>query len=173
MSEVPATDREALAGLVERVAYHSPDSGFCVLRVKVRGHRDPVTVVGSAAAIQAGEFLQASGRWDQHREHGMQFKAALLRTSPPNTVEGIERYLGSGLIRGIGPQFAKRLVKAFGERVFDIIEGEPRRLAEVEGIGPVRLERITSGWAEQKVIREIMLFLQSHGVGTRDCSRRP
>ncbi|HIJ61531.1 MAG TPA: ATP-dependent RecD-like DNA helicase [Rhodospirillaceae bacterium] len=166
MSEAPAADREALAGLVERVAYHSPDTGFCVLRVKVRGHREPVTVVGSAASIQAGEYLQASGHWDQHREHGMQFKAALLRTSPPNTVEGIERYLGSGLIKGIGPQFAKRLVKAFGDKVFDIIEGDPRRLSEVEGIGPVRLERITSGWAEQKVIREIMLFLQSHGVGT-------
>jgi len=166
VSEAPAADREALAGLVERVAYHSPDTGFCVLRVKVRGHREPVTVVGSAASIQAGEYLQASGHWDQHREHGMQFKAALLRTSPPNTVEGIERYLGSGLIKGIGPQFAKRLVKAFGDKVFDIIEGDPRRLSEVEGIGPVRLERITSGWAEQKVIREIMLFLQSHGVGT-------
>lgn len=166
MSEQSSADREPLAGLVERVTFHSPETGFCVIRVKVRGHREPVTVVGTAAAIQPGEYVQASGRWDRHREHGIQFKAAYLRTSPPNTLEGIERYLGSGLIKGIGPHFARKLVKSFGEKVFDVIESEPGRLSEVEGIGRVRIGRITAGWAEQKVIREIMLFLQSHGVGT-------
>ncbi|TWB01005.1 SF1B family DNA helicase RecD2 [Gluconacetobacter diazotrophicus] len=157
---------EALAGLVERVTFHNAENGFCVLRVKVRGQRDLVTVVGHAAMISAGEFVQMSGRWFNDHTHGLQFKAEFLKASPPTTVEGIERYLGSGMIRGIGPVYAKRLVKAFGEAVFDLIEQEPHRLREVTGIGPKRAERIVGGWADQKVIREIMLFLHSNGVGT-------
>src|SRR5258708_31960517 len=160
------TDREPLSGLVERVTYHNADNGFCVPRLKVRGHRDLVTLVGSAASVAPGEFVTASGRWDTNRDHGLQFRATFLRSAPPNTIEGIERYLGSGLIKGIGPAFAKRLVRAFGERVFDIIEQEPERLTTVDGIGPLRAKRITSRWADQKVIREIMVFLQSHGVST-------
>ena len=99
-------EREALAGLVERVTFHSAESGFCVLRVKVRGQRDLVTVVGSAATISAGEFVQASGIWVNDRQHGLQFKAAFLKAAPPTTLEGIERYLGSGMIKGIGPIYA-------------------------------------------------------------------
>ncbi len=160
------TDREPLSGLVERVTYHNPDNGFCVLRLKVRGHRDLVTLVGSAASVAPGEYVTASGRWDTSRDHGLQFRATFLRSAPPSTVEGIERYLGSGLIKGIGPAYAKRLVHAFAERVFDVIEQEPERLTTVDGIGPVRAKRITSSWADQRVIREIMVFLQSHGVST-------
>jgi exodeoxyribonuclease V alpha subunit len=159
-------DREPLSGLVERVTFHSPETGFCVLRVKVRGHRELVTVVGSAASIQPGEFVQASGTWDNHRDHGIQFKTAFLKVMPPTSVEGIEKYLGSGMIKGIGPHFARKLVTAFGEEVFDVIESDPERLLELKGIGPKRVERITSGWADQKAIREIIVFLQSHGVGT-------
>ena len=161
-----ASDREPLSGLVERVTFHSSETGFCVLRVKVRGHRDLVTVLGSAADIHSGEYVQASGRWERHRDHGMQFRALFLQVTAPTSLEGIERYLGSGMIKGIGPHFAKRLVKTFGEAVFDVIEKTPERLREVEGIGQVRLKRITGGWAEQKAIREIMVFLQSHGIGT-------
>jgi exodeoxyribonuclease V alpha subunit len=162
-----ALEREALAGLVERVTFHNPESGFCVLRVKARGQRELVTVVGAAAAITAGEFVQASGTWVNDRAHGLQFKAAFLRAAPPTTLEGIERYLGSGMVKGIGPVYAKRLVAAFGEGVFDVVEQAPERLqAEVAGIGPKRAERIRRGWAEQKVVREIMLFLHGHGVGT-------
>ncbi|NHO33532.1 SF1B family DNA helicase RecD2 [Acetobacter fallax] len=157
---------ETLAGLVERITFHNSENGFCVLRVKVRGQRDLVTVVGHAAMISAGEFVQMSGRWFNDHTHGLQFKAEFLKASPPTTVEGIERYLGSGMIRGIGPVYAKKLVKAFGEAVFDLIEQEPHRLREVMGIGPKRAERIVGGWADQKVIREIMLFLHSNGVGT-------
>jgi len=157
---------ETLAGLVERVTFHNAENGFCVLRVKVRGQRDLVTVVGHAAMISAGEFVQMSGRWFNDHTHGLQFKAELLKASPPTTVEGIQRYLGSGMIRGIGPVYAKKLVKAFGEAVFDLIEQEPGRLREVTGIGPKRAARIVAGWADQKVIREIMLFLHSNGVGT-------
>ncbi len=157
---------ETLAGLVERVTFHNPDNGFCVLRVKARGQRDLVTVVGHAPVISAGEFVQATGIWTNDRTHGPQFKASFLRAAPPTTVEGIERYLGSGMIRGIGPIYGKRLVRAFGEAVFDVIEAQPERLQEVDGIGPMRAQRIVSGWADQKVIREIMIFLHSHGVST-------
>src|SRR4029450_3306806 len=139
--------REALAGLVERVTFHNPESGFCVLRVKVRGQRDLVTVVGAAAAISAGEFVQASGTWVNDRTHGLQFKAAFLRAAPPTTLEGIEKYLGSGMVKGIGPVYANKLVQAFGEAVFDTIEQDPERLREVAGIGPKRAERIQKGWA--------------------------
>ncbi len=159
-------DREPLSGLVERVTFHSPETGFCVLRVKVRGHRELVTVLGPAAPVQPGEFIQASGRWDNHREHGIQFKTTFLKVMPPSSLDGIEKYLGSGMIKGIGPHFADKLVKAFGEEVFDVIENAPERLRKLDGIGPKRVERIISGWADQKAIREIMVFLQSHGVGT-------
>ena len=165
-THVSSKDREPLSGLVERVTFHSPETGFCVLRVKVRGHRELVTVVGSAASIQPGEFIQCSGRWDNHRDHGIQFKTTFLKVMPPSSIDGIEKYLGSGMIKGIGPHFAKKLVKAFGEDVFDVIENDPERLLKLDGIGPKRVERITSGWADQKAIREIMVFLQSHGVGT-------
>ena len=143
-------EREPLSGLVERVTFHSGETGFCVLRVKVRGQHDLVTVLGSAAEIHAGEHIQASGHWEQHREHGPQFRAHFLQATPPSSREGIERYLASGLIKGIGPHFAKRLVAAFGEAVFDVIEATPHRLLEVGGIGQVRLNRITAGWADQK-----------------------
>src|SRR5438046_6515334 len=116
--------------------------------------------------ISAGEFIQASGSWLNDRTHGVQFRASFLKATAPTTVEGIEKYLGSGMIHGIGPVYAKKLVRAFGQAVFDVIEQEPPRLREVTGIGPKRAERIIAGWAEQKVIREIMLFLHSNGVGT-------
>jgi exodeoxyribonuclease V alpha subunit len=161
-----ATATEVLAGLVERVTFHNPENGFCVLRVKARGQRDLITVIGHAAMIAAGEFVQASGNWVNDHTHGRQFRAAFLKASPPTTLEGIERYLGSGLIRGIGPVYAKRLVRAFGDGVFDLIEQQPERLRDVAGIGARRAAQIVTGWAEQKVVREIMLFLHAHGVGT-------
>jgi exodeoxyribonuclease V alpha subunit len=161
-----SSDREVLAGLVERVTFHNVENGFCVLRAKARGHRDLVTVIGHAAAISAGEWITASGEWVNDRTHGQQFKARFMRTSAPTSVDGIEKYLGSGMIRGIGPVYAKKLVKAFGEKVFDIIEAEPERLREVTGIGTVRAKRITDAWAEQKIVREIMVFLHNHRVGT-------
>src|SRR2546429_2850318 len=163
-STVSAT--EVLAGLVDRVTFHNSENGFCVLRVKARGQRDLITVVGHAAMISAGEFVQASGSWINDRTHGVQFRASFLKATAPTTVDGIEKYLGSGMIRGIGPVYAKKLVRAFGQAVFDVIEQEPPRLREVTGIGPKRATRIIAGWAEQKVIREIMLFLHSNGVGT-------
>src|SRR5262252_6180252 len=157
---------EVLGGLVDRVTFHNSENGFCVLRVKARGQRDLITVIGHAAMISAGEFVQASGAWVNDRTHGVQFRASFLKATAPTTVEGIEKYLGSGMLRGIGPVYAKKLVRAFGEAVFDVIEQEPGRLREVTGIGPKRAERIIAGWAEQRVIREIMLFLHNNGVST-------
>ena len=151
---------------VERVTFHNAETGFCVLRVKARGHRDLATVVGHAATISPGEWITASGDWVNDRTHGQQFKARFVRTSVPSSVEGIETYLASGMIRGVGPVCARKMIKAFGEKVFDIIEAEPDRLREVDGIGPFRARRIIAAWAEQKIVREIMVFLHSHGVGT-------
>jgi exodeoxyribonuclease V alpha subunit len=115
-------------------------------------------------AARSGRCLFFRAR--AYRTHGQQFKAGFLKTSAPTSVEGIEKYLGSGMIRGIGPVYAKKLLRAFGEKVFDVIEAEPGRLRDVDGIGPVRANRIVVGWAEQKVVREIMVFLHSHGVGS-------
>jgi len=157
---------ERLGGAVERVTFHNPENGFCVLRVTVRGHRDVVTVLGSAPSITAGEHIECTGQWVNDRTHGLQFKTELLKVIPPSTLEGIEKYLGSGMVKGIGPHFAKKLVKAFGEAVFDVIEKQPKKLMTVEGIGKKRRMVITAAWAEQKMIREIMVFLQSHGIGT-------
>src|ERR1700716_2117131 len=165
-SQPQPTTQEVLAGPVERVTFHNDESGFCVLRIKARGHRELVTVIGHTAVISAGEWITASGEWINDRTHGQQFKAKFLKTSEPTSLDGIEKYLGSGMIRGIGPVYAKKLVRAFGEKVFDTIEAEPERLREVTGIGAVRASRITTAWADQKIIREIMVFLHSNGVGT-------
>ncbi|KAA2236417.1 SF1B family DNA helicase RecD2 [Salinarimonas soli] len=157
---------EALAGTVERVTFHNAESGFCVIRVQVRGKRDLTTVIGHAPAIGAGEWITATGAWVTDRVHGLQFRADTLRATPPTGAEGIEKYLASGQMRGIGPAMAKRIVALFGENTFEIIEAEPERLKEVPGIGPMRASRIVAGWAEQKAVREIMIFLHAHGVGT-------
>ncbi len=162
----PSAELEHLAGLVERVTFHNADSGFSVLRLKVKGERELVTLVGHAHSVTPGEYASASGTWVADREHGRQFKAVFVKISPPTTLTGIERYLGSGMVKGIGPVYAARLVKAFGAAVFDTIERTPERLREVDGIGEVRARKITSGWADQKVIREIMVFLHGHGVST-------
>src|SRR5712691_7536601 len=157
---------EQLTGAVERVTFHSEETGFCVLRVKVRGHRDLVTVVGTAATITPGEYIEGQGGWVTDRTHGLQFKTHTLRVVPPSTLEGMEKYLGSGMVKGIGPHFAKKLVQAFGDVVFDVIEQTPERLTELDGIGPKRKQRVIDAWSAQKMIREIMVFLHSHGVGT-------
>jgi exodeoxyribonuclease V alpha subunit len=157
---------ETLAGSVERVTFHNPENGFAVLKVHARGKRDLVTVVGHTPAVAAGEWITASGVWISDRTHGLQFKAEVLKTTPPTGAEGIEKYLASGQMRGIGPAMAKRIVAAFGVDTFEIIEANPERLTEVSGIGPWRASKIVAGWAEQKAVREIMIFLHAHGVGT-------
>src|SRR5918993_5971904 len=156
---VERTPLEVLAGTVERVTFHNAESGFAVLKVQARGKRDPITVVGHAPVIGAGEWVTASGAWVSDRVHGLQFKAEVLTATAPTGVEGIEKYLASGQMRGIGPAMAKRLVAAFGEATFDIIEASPERLTEVSGIGPWRGSKIFARWSGQKTVPEIMIFL--------------
>lgn len=162
----PKQFAESLSGLIERVTFFNEENGFAVLKVKAKGHRDQVTVVGSLPSASAGEWVTAEGRWIQDREFGLQFKAEMLASTAPTTKEGIEKYLGSGMVKGIGPIYAKKLVDKFGEHIFDIIEKESARLEELDGIGPKRRQRIKAAWAEQKVIRQIMVFLHSNGVST-------
>jgi exodeoxyribonuclease V alpha subunit len=157
---------ESISGSIERITFHSEENGFCVLGIKVNGQKPLVMVVGNLAAITVGECIQAYGVWDNSRDHGLQFKAQQLSIIPPSTVEGMEKYLGSGIVQGIGAHFAKKLVQAFAEEVFNIIEQTPEKLLSVEGIGKKRIAQITASWNEQKVVRDIMVFLQSHGVGT-------
>ena len=167
----PQEPKEYLSGTIERITYHNSENGFCVLRVKVKGHKDLVTITGSVPSISAGEYIKCSGLWHNDRNHGKQFKADFLKSVPPDTLEGIEKYLGSGLIKGIGPHFAKKLVTAFREKVFEIIEHQPDLLSTIEGIGKFRAKSIRTNWQDQKIIREIMVFLQSHGVGTTRATR--
>jgi len=157
---------EEISGLIERVTFHSDQNGLCVLRVKTQGHRDETTVVGSLPCVTAGEWLVATGGWVRDKEHGLQFKASTMNTVPPTTADGIERYLGSGLVKGIGPVLAKKLVGRFGIDVLAVIEKRLAELETVDGIGPKRRERIAHAWQDAKQVREIMLFLHSHGVST-------
>ena len=157
---------ESLSGTIERVTFHNPENGFVVLRVHVKGMRGLATVIGQAARAVAGEFIEANGKWEDDSEHGPRFKADNLRTAAPNTPEGIEKYLGSGLIKGIGPQYAHRIVEVFGPRTLEVIDESPVFLKEVKGIGAKRITQIRESWRQQKVVRDILVFLQSHGIGT-------
>lgn len=162
----PGEPLDGLAGLIERVTFHSEETGFAVLKVKVARQRELTTVVGNIASVHAGEWLTAEGTWVYDRDHGRQLKAHSLHCTPPTSRDGMERYLGSGLIKGIGPVYAKKLVAHFGEEIFEIMDRYSARLEEVEGIGPGRRRLIKEAWREQRAIRDIMLFLYSNGVST-------
>ncbi len=157
---------DKLDGQIERVVFRNEENGFCVLRVKVRGHKDLVTVTGTTPTISAGEWLAADGEWLMDPRHGRQFKADKMRMSQPDTMDGIEKYLASGMVKGIGKEYAKRLVKTFGREVFDVIENSSGKLLKVEGIGRQRKDNIKKAWDEQKNVRTIMSFLFSHGIST-------
>jgi exodeoxyribonuclease V alpha subunit len=157
---------ETLEGVVEKIVFANEENAWSVVRLAVRGRRDQVTAVGNLLGIQPGESLRLTGSWIEDPRYGRQFRVAAYATVAPATVAGIEKYLGSGLIRGIGKGLASRLVQSFGIATLDVIEGEPGRLREVEGIGPQRSAAILRAWAEQREIKEVMVFLQSHGVST-------
>ena len=160
-----------LRGIVERVVFHTEDTGYCILRVQPEGQRDVVTVLGTSPRVVAGEQCEAEGMWQQNAEYGRQFKADTLKLSRPDSLEGIERYLGSGLIDGIGEKYAKRLVEKFGKDVFDMIENYSARLEEVEGVGRKRRKEIRESWMKQKTVHNIMLFLHQHGISTSRAQR--
>ncbi len=155
-----------LQGQIERITYTNEENGFTIARVKVYGQRDLVTVVGNLVGPRPGEILKMKGEWANHPKYGEQFKIVNYMTSVPASVYGIQKYLGSGLIKGIGPVMARRIVKEFGKKTLDIIENEIEKLAEVDGIGRKRVEMVRRAWEDQKEIREVMLFLQSHGVSS-------
>lgn len=167
---------ETVTGSVESIVFRNDETGYTVCSVKTQGGGDRqydavVTVVGSCAAIWEGEEIHAEGEWVRHPSHGQQFQAKTITCITPTSTEGIRRYLASGMIKGIGPKFAQRIVDHFGERTLEVIDKESGRLREVEGIGERRRKLIKESWTEQRDVREIMIFLQSHGIGTAKASR--
>jgi exodeoxyribonuclease V alpha subunit len=160
-----------LRGQIERITFINDENGFTIARVKASGRKELVTVVGHIVNPIPGEVLAMKGEWGRHPKFGEQFKISYCESAVPATVHGIEKYLGSGLIKGIGPVMAKRIVRKFKEATLDIIEKQSDRLAEIEGIGPKRIAMINKAWAEQKEIRAIMIFLQDHGVGAGYAAR--
>ncbi len=167
---------ETVTGSVESIVFRNDETGYTVCSVKTQGDGDRqydavVTVVGSCAAIWEGEEIHAEGEWVRHPSHGQQFQAKTITCITPTSTEGIRRYLASGMIKGIGPKFAQRIVDHFGERTLEVIDKESGRLREVEGIGERRRKLIKESWTEQRDVREIMIFLQSHGIGTAKASR--
>ena len=166
-----------IAGSVERITYYNEENGYTVLRLKpdsrgmlpfryASGREALITVVGNLPEVQPGEWLKLTGKWGNHPKHGRQFLAELCEQSLPATTEGIKRYLGSGMIRGVGKVMAERIVERFGEDTLDVIEYEPERLQTVLGIGKKRVGQIMKAWEEQRAIKDVMIFLQSHGVST-------
>src|SRR4028119_2207834 len=174
MSTVPNLDKkvtsspqyESLTGVVERLTYHSSESGYSVARLKAPGHKDLVTIVGSFPNIQAGQTLKLTGLWREHPKFGQQFSVTQYKETKPATLTGLEKYLGSGLIKGVGPVTAKRIVAHFGLDTLDVIENHIERLIEVKGIAKKRINTIQAAWAAQQAIKEVMVFLQGHGVST-------
>ncbi len=162
---------KSLRGQVERVTYYNNENDYAVLKARVYGRRDLVTVVGTISAPTPGEVLSMTGEWTYHSTFGEQFKISFYTCSVPATIAGIEKYLGSGLIKGIGSGMSKRIVAKFGEKTLDVIEESPDRLLEVEGIGKLRIEMISKAWVDQKEIRSVMVFLQSNGVSSTYASK--
>ena len=160
-----------LEGVLERIVYANEETAWSVVKIEVPGRQEPVTAVGNLLGVQPGESLRLHGEWVQDRRYGEQFRVDSYLTVQPATLVGIEKYLGSGLVRGIGKVMAGRLVKSFGLDTLDVIENQPKRLTDVEGIGPVRSARIREAWTEQRGIKDVMLFLQSNGVTTSHAIR--
>ncbi|MEE2754028.1 MAG: ATP-dependent RecD-like DNA helicase [Candidatus Latescibacterota bacterium] len=159
---------EKLRGTIERITYQSQDSGFTVAKLRPEGGnlKGLVTVVGQTLSLNAGESIVMDGEWSSHAQYGRQFKITNYHTEYPTTLDGVRKYLGSGMIKGIGSVLAKRIVDHFGEKSLDVIQREPGKLKEVEGLGSKRAKMITKGWKEQQEVHGVMLFLQSHDVGT-------
>jgi exodeoxyribonuclease V alpha subunit len=164
---------ETITGSVERITFYNPENGYSVVRLRPEGRHTPrtdrdgtLTITGNLPELNPGEHLRLQGRWVNHASYGTQFAVEVCEQTLPATVAGIRRYLGSGLVKGIGPRLADRIVAQFGQNTLDVIESEPQRLGDVPDIGPKRTRLIAAAWQEQKQVKEIMLFLHSHGVST-------
>ena len=161
-----AEETKELTGQIERVTYNDAESGYAVLRIAVKGYPDLVTAVGTIASPAVGEVLNMRGVWIEHPKFGSQFKIMEYKSFAPSSVKGMEKYLGSGLIKGIGPSIAENIVSLFGADAFEILDSHPERLIEIEGVGEKKAAAIQEAWLEQREVRGVMLFLQSHGIGT-------
>jgi exodeoxyribonuclease V alpha subunit len=159
-------DETTLEGTIERVVYADSETGYAVVRLRAKNEMRLATAVGNLASIGPGERVRMTGQWVSDNRYGTQFRVESYLAMVPSTLEGIERYLGSGMIKGIGPVFARRLVQEFGLETLNIIEKNPEKISDVEGIGPVRAEQIVRAWEEQRRIRDLMIFLQGYGVST-------
>ena len=157
--------------VVERITYQNPDNGYSVLKVRIKGYSELVAVVGNLFDVNVGSVLIVDGTWKVDAKYGRQFLAETWEETMPATIYGIEKYLGSGLIKGVGPKFAKRIVMQFGKDTLEIIETDVQRLLEVEGIGRKRVNQIAESWEQQREIKNVMLFLQEHGVNTSYAAR--
>ncbi|MGH9938299.1 MAG: helix-hairpin-helix domain-containing protein, partial [Blastocatellia bacterium] len=159
-------DHQTITGSVERVTYHNEQNGYTVLRFQIPGRGEPIVVVGNFPSVSPGESLRLTGWWTTHPQYGDQFKVVEYAVTRPATIAGIQKYLGSGLIKGVGPVTARRIVEHFKERTLEVIESEISRLGEVKGVSRKRVEMIQKAWEEQRAVKEVMLFLQSHSVST-------
>ncbi len=157
---------QSYKGFIDRLTYHNPENGYTIARLVVEGQRERIAIVGTLASIQEGESVEIAGVWTNHPKYGKQFKVEHYKAVYPSTLEGIQKYLGSGLIKGVGTKSAKRIVDHFGAETLDIIDADPQRLAEVPKLGKKRVELIAAAWDEQRQIKDVMVFLQSHGITT-------
>jgi exodeoxyribonuclease V alpha subunit len=165
-SKPPSRNAAALRGVVERVTFHTEETGYCVLKVRPERGGELVTVLGRTPRVVPGEIIEARGEWVQNAEFGRQLKADQIKLTRPASLDGLVRYLGSGLIDGIGKKYAQRIVDHFGDKVFEIIENESARLEEVEGVGKKRRQEIRESWLKQKSVHDIMVFLHERGIST-------
>ena len=162
---------EHLRCVVERITYQNAENGYSVIKCRAKNFSDFVTVVGSMPDVHVGSVLNLGGQWRIDAKYGRQFSVETFEETLPATIFGIEKYLGSGLIKGIGPKFAKKIVQEFGKDTLDVIEEDPDSLIRVPGIGKTRIQRIRQSWQEQKEIRNIMLFWQGHDVSTSHATK--
>lgn len=163
-----------ITGVVERIVFFNEENFYCIASLKVRsknGTSESITITGIMPSLQCGETIDVVGEWSRHSSYGRQIKVKAFESRLPSGVYGIEKYLGSGLIDGIGPTYAKRIVDAFGEKTLDIIDHSSARLLEVKGIGKERLARIKASWQEQKGLREVVIALRIYGIGMAMCVR--
>ena len=160
-----------LEGQIHKIKFSSNDTGYSILSMHITGHKDPVIAVGNILSPSPGETLKLSGQWSTHPKFGKQFKVETYAIKNPSSIQGIENFLGSGLIKGIGPKMAERIVKQFGKDSLEIIDHHPEELNKIDGIGPKRISKIKEAWDEQKHIRDLMIFLQAYDIGSGQAIR--
>ena len=171
ITEVMEQKSETVTGIIHKIVFQSQDTGFTVARLKVKNQSDPVTIVGKIAGLDEGKTVELSGKWITHKKFGRQLQVETFLELKPGTLLGIEKYLGSGIVPGIGPKFARRIVQKFGLETLDVIENNPELIREVEGIGKKRAGQILKSWNSQKNLRNTMIFLQGHGIGPARATR--